>query len=458
MPDYRFKFELTNKSIGTLVDQIKKTKVWDLRPEYQRDVVWSDVQKSALIDSIILGIAIPPIIYNYEPESKKFVCIDGQQRLVSINEFSKNRFGVQIEDDLVFYSEIPEEYQEEKDVRVMNKTEQAKFVLRNLVVYEYDNLDYSDQIDIFLRNQHGKPLTPGEKLKSKIQTPDISKNYQQFCDKQYDTIQKFCKRDRRQHLSFIVPLMIIVSDNETEIIPNGKRVDKYLSDLTMDVLQRDIKETDKLIKILFSKHLLNSEAINKKAPVNLIYIMALFLVLNYDLKNIKDDIAELKALRTAFEKTIAWVQTTSSVTANKTKDMTTRIIKTIEIKLAQAKNDKNPKLVKISETDETSQEDNNDDENSGDEVEDEEEGCNDDEEGCNDDENSGDEVEEEVEKVVVQKSKPKIKKVEKKSLSQKQSVKKTELKKKVDQLDDLDEDIELFTEPPKKQKIKRNII
>ena len=346
MPEYKFKYELTNKTVETLIDQMKKSKKWILRPEYQRDVVWTEGQKGAFISSIIEGVAIPPIIYNYDPETKKFICIDGQQRLVSILDYVKNRFGVQVEDDLVFFSDIPEEYEDEDDVRKMTKDEQARFNLRNLVVYQYDNLEYQDQIDIFLRNQYGKALTPGEKIKSRITSSDVSKEYHQFCDKQYELIQKFCKRDRRQHLAFLLPLILIATTDD-ESIPNAKRVDKYLRELTIEVLHQDVKQTEKLLKVLFSKNLLNSEKVNQKAPTNLIYIMALYLEMNYDMKKIGDDVDELKALRQAFVDTINFVQASTTITANKTKDMSEKIIKIIEAKLAQNKSGKTKKATAI---------------------------------------------------------------------------------------------------------------
>ena len=35
----------------------------DLEPEYQRDVVWSDLRQEALIDSLFHNYYIPPILF-----------------------------------------------------------------------------------------------------------------------------------------------------------------------------------------------------------------------------------------------------------------------------------------------------------------------------------------------------------------------------------------------------------
>lgn len=73
----------------TLVDFIDSGVV--IIPGFQRNYVWDAKRASRLIESIIVGLPIPQI-FLYEQDRNKFLVIDGQQRLMSIYYFVKERF------------------------------------------------------------------------------------------------------------------------------------------------------------------------------------------------------------------------------------------------------------------------------------------------------------------------------------------------------------------------------
>lgn len=60
-------------------------------PGFQRNYVWDISRASKLIESLILGLPVPQV-FLYEVERNKFLVIDGQQRLMSIYYFMKQRF------------------------------------------------------------------------------------------------------------------------------------------------------------------------------------------------------------------------------------------------------------------------------------------------------------------------------------------------------------------------------
>jgi uncharacterized protein with ParB-like and HNH nuclease domain len=60
-------------------------------PAFQRNFVWDIKRSSKLIESILMGLPIPQI-YLFEREKNEFLIIDGQQRLLSIYFFIKQRF------------------------------------------------------------------------------------------------------------------------------------------------------------------------------------------------------------------------------------------------------------------------------------------------------------------------------------------------------------------------------
>ena len=60
-------------------------------PGFQRNYVWDIKRASKLIESLIRGLPVPQL-FLYEGERNKFLVIDGQQRLMSIYYFFKQRF------------------------------------------------------------------------------------------------------------------------------------------------------------------------------------------------------------------------------------------------------------------------------------------------------------------------------------------------------------------------------
>ena len=60
-------------------------------PGFQRNFVWDMTRASRLIESLILGLPVPQL-FLYEQDRNKFLVIDGQQRLMSIYYFTKQRF------------------------------------------------------------------------------------------------------------------------------------------------------------------------------------------------------------------------------------------------------------------------------------------------------------------------------------------------------------------------------
>lgn len=64
-------------------------------PDYQRDFIWSEKQKSLLIESLLIGLPIPYVFIADLDESEqgdgRSEIVDGAQRIQTVNEFIKNR-------------------------------------------------------------------------------------------------------------------------------------------------------------------------------------------------------------------------------------------------------------------------------------------------------------------------------------------------------------------------------
>lgn len=74
-------------TIGTILQQIKDENI-KLDPEFQRRNAWTDDKRSGLIESLIVGIPVPQIVFAENPEKRKsYIVIDGRQRLLTIAGF-----------------------------------------------------------------------------------------------------------------------------------------------------------------------------------------------------------------------------------------------------------------------------------------------------------------------------------------------------------------------------------
>ena len=77
----------TDWTSETIATQLKKGTI-DLYPTFQRRDAWTDVEKSKFIESLMLGLPVPPIILAENKQKKNsYIVIDGKQRLLSIRRF-----------------------------------------------------------------------------------------------------------------------------------------------------------------------------------------------------------------------------------------------------------------------------------------------------------------------------------------------------------------------------------
>src|SRR5437870_4116504 len=68
-----------------LVKRMQRSEI--LVPPFQRGYVWNIRDASRFVESLLLGLPVPGIFLAKEPESNKFLVIDGQQRLKTLQFF-----------------------------------------------------------------------------------------------------------------------------------------------------------------------------------------------------------------------------------------------------------------------------------------------------------------------------------------------------------------------------------
>ena len=131
----------TDWTTETIARQLENGNI-DLNPSFQRRDAWTEQEKSRLIESLMLGFPVPPIILAENKNKKNsYIVIDGKQRLLSIRRFYSR----------VSEKEFKENLLQEKDVFKQLKLKGLDILTDfNGKIYEQielDNPDYINNLD-----------------------------------------------------------------------------------------------------------------------------------------------------------------------------------------------------------------------------------------------------------------------------------------------------------------------
>lgn len=139
----------------------------NLRPEYQRNLVWDNKRKSALIESLLLRFPISTFCFDEDMYGKKNI-IDGMQRLNSIHEFINDEFELT---GLQYFPDC-----ENKLFSNLNRKYQAYILNTILIVNVLDGrCPQTIKFDIFRRiNTTGLQLNSQE-IRNMIAKPEVRK-------------------------------------------------------------------------------------------------------------------------------------------------------------------------------------------------------------------------------------------------------------------------------------------
>lgn len=84
----------------------------DIRPAYQREFVYKDNQRNAVVETVMKGFPLN-VIYWAVKSDNTFEVLDGQQRTISLCEYCNNEFSIKINDNDMFFHNLT---QAEQDV------------------------------------------------------------------------------------------------------------------------------------------------------------------------------------------------------------------------------------------------------------------------------------------------------------------------------------------------------
>lgn len=116
----RLVLQASDLSLGTITQMVTR-KAIDISPEYQRRERWSIQKKSALIESFLMNVPVPPV-YLAEDEFGKYSVVDGKQRITAIHSFLTGQMALSKlesfpEIEGLYFQDLPEEMKNALDVR-----------------------------------------------------------------------------------------------------------------------------------------------------------------------------------------------------------------------------------------------------------------------------------------------------------------------------------------------------
>ncbi|TCV17644.1 DUF262 domain-containing protein [Vibrio crassostreae] len=242
------------------IDEVRhdlKTTKYLIRPSYQRQEKINQLKASSIIESILLGITLPPI-FVYKRISGVKEIVDGQQRLLSIIGFIGEKFydetgkltssvnnqfklkGLRILTDLEGdrFSDLNEHYQD----KILD------FVLDLIIIEESMNESF-DPVDLFIRlNYKPYPIKPNTfEMWNSIVDPDVIKKIKSVS--KYSFSNWFFLRET-----------------------NGKNADRMYNEELITVLSyvhyMNIKGTDSVIGLFPRKDTITCRVKDKKGLTN----------------------------------------------------------------------------------------------------------------------------------------------------------------------------------------------
>lgn len=200
----------------------------------QRNLRWTLDQKSALIESILLGYPIPPV-YTLKSADNQLWLLDGKQRLTTLISYRNDEwelgelpevYGVDITG--LKYSDLPEEFQELIDDQ-------------NINFYQFESLTTDQRDELFKRLNSGTPLSAIELTRS-ILGSDLLDYINILIDTPF--MQKVAITDKQRNKftdqELVLQMIAVITGREYNL--SGKSMREFALSLRLNGLTEQEKE------------------------------------------------------------------------------------------------------------------------------------------------------------------------------------------------------------------------
>lgn len=192
-------------SIIEIFQKIKENKLI-LEPEYQRNDIWDFCKKTAFIESLYMGIIIPPIYVVEVPgedilSGHIYEVVDGKQRLSTIQQFINNEFKLKAK-NLEYYADI---FGDKKFVELREKYQQDTTEMLSSVLDVYvitANSPEFTKYDIFSRLNKGSEKLKVNEIRKAIYRSYLTRTINDFISNNQDKEEYknvFSKNDTKRY-------------------------------------------------------------------------------------------------------------------------------------------------------------------------------------------------------------------------------------------------------------------
>ena len=248
-----------DSDVEGLVKRLKRRHIFV--PRFQRGLVWSGPEKSRFIESLILGLPVPNVFLAEDAITKNLNIVDGQQRLMSLQNFLEGNFylsGKDVQEELqgCYFSREVAKTPESKVLSDRDARALSYAVLHSIVIKPDSNYDdpkrgkeYNQSIiQIFQRlNTSGKPLQAHEVRASILygQLDDLIRDLNE-----YPAWRKLCGglHPRMKDMELILRFIALREDSAKYRSPMPKFLDNFMEE------HREISnERSTIIKDAFKK-------------------------------------------------------------------------------------------------------------------------------------------------------------------------------------------------------------
>ncbi len=244
-----------------------KSKKLELNPNYQRNVVWGLDKKTSFIESLFMGILIPPIYVVEIPgetilDGNTYEIVDGKQRLSTIISFLENKIKLQ-KRYLEYYGDIFvdkkfNDIYKDSDESISNYAKELLSSVLDFYVITANSPEFT-KYDIFSRlNRGAEPLRVDE-IRKAIYRSTTLKQIEEFVEsiKEQETYNKiFTKNDIKHYKDFgrfyrSLAFYMQTSIDDENVIGYNSRPRDMINNVLRSIQKKEkIIENDKLLKLL----------------------------------------------------------------------------------------------------------------------------------------------------------------------------------------------------------------
>lgn len=238
---------LVNKYMDGIEDDDNEIYV----PEYQRDFVWDESRQSKLIESIVLGLPIPPI-FVAENKSGRLEIVDGSQRIRTLSSFVNGTLELDGLEKVTKLNGMKFENFDISRKRKFNNTTIAFFVLSESATEEVKN-------DLFERINRGSDTLRGMETRKGVYRGEFTDFIYNVCAKNqlFNESIHLSKtvRKRQEHEELVLRFFALI-DNYPKYNSFSRSVSKSL-DNYMGEKRENFSNDEKELKLQHFERMVN---------------------------------------------------------------------------------------------------------------------------------------------------------------------------------------------------------